>query len=1132
MRIRILGPLEVRHEQEWQRLGAPKWRSLLALLAIGRSRPHSVDRIVDELWPDRPPRGAVNQVHGYVGRLRRLLGDSDGEVLRTRQPGYELDLSPDDIDAARFEDLARQGETALRRNDVASARELLGEALDLWRGPALADVPVTATVQAEVERLEEGRLSTMESRIEADLALARHAELVAELQQLSAAHPYRERLWGQLMLALYRSGRQADALAAYHQLRRLLDDELGVEPTAALRDLHQQILRADPDLDVPAAPERPTVRPRTEAPPVVPHQLPAGVVDFTGREAELRHLDLLLQGEDPQAPDGLRIGTIAGVGGAGKTTLAVQWAHRVVDRFPDGELYASLRGFAPTPPREPIDVLAQFLRALGMPPDQVPLDEDEAAAAYRTLLSGRRVLVVLDNAVDAAQVRPLLPGSPGCVAVVTSRDRLGGLIALEGARPLELDRLGTANAVTLLGHILGQDRIQGEYDAAVQLAKLCDGLPLALRISGAYLLASPARSLAHHAEQLQAGDRLGALELEGDQRTAVRAVFDLSYDRLDPGAQRLFRLLGFVPGPDFGVDGATAIADIGPGEASRLLARLANAHLLVQRGADRYAFHDLMRLYALDRSAATDGDQHGRAAVSRLLRWYARTAREAITAWLPHLIRIPADVAATSLATDEQAADNQAADKLQAADKQAADNQAADNQAAARFGTAQDALDWLDAEEAGLAAAVTAAVDVVPAVAWLLADALRGYFANREHLAEWLSVAGAGRQAAAAESDGYGLAACSQSLAYLSMYTGDYPAAQEHGEAGRIQCERLGWREGEMAFLNTLAGVHLHQGQLDEATERFDAARAVARSVGDRDGEAAYTGNLGLVYLRMGRLDLALEHQTRAHELALAASSGRPVVKYLLHLGETHWLRGNFDTARTHLDRALDQLESLDQPFDLCCAYDTLANLDLDSGRLTQARGSADRALATARALKNPTYEVATLSTLASIELRNGRFRTALDQFRRAAEIARASDSLSDGLGSLLGGATAQVRLGRLADAMADLQFCVQIAQETGGRIMAGRATSVLAEVRLARGEPEAARSTALEALSLHQETGYRLGEALALRHLGDIARTVGDLGEARRRWQQAHDLYATIGVPEAAELRELLSTTATPNRA
>lgn len=1109
MRIRVLGPLEIRQEQGWQRVGAPKWRSLLAALLIAPGRPLTMDQIVEELWPQRSPRGAVNQVHGYAVRIRRLLDDPDGQVLRTRHPGYELVLAPDDLDVTRFEEFAHQGEAALRRHDVPTARDLLGAALDLWRGPAFADVAVTETVRTEVDRLAERRLCALESRIEADLALARHTELVSELQQLRAAQPYRERLWGQLMLALYRSGRQAEALSAYQDLRRVLDDELGVEPTTALRDLHQQILRADPDLDVPETPDTAAVTPVAQARPVVPHQLPAGVVDFTGREAELRQLDLMLPGDDPHGADGTRIGTIAGIGGAGKTTLAVHWAHRVVDRFPDGQLYASLRGYAPTPTREPIDVLAQFLRALGMPADRIPLDEDEAAAAYRTLLSGRRMLVILDNAVDAAQVRTLLPGSPGCVTVVTSRDRMDGLVALEGAKPIGLDRLATDEAVTLLDRILGKDRVRADHDAAVRLAQLCDGLPLALRITGAFLLASPDRPLAQHVKQLEGRDRLSALALEGDPRTAVRAVFDLSYDRLDPDAQHLFRLLGFVPGPDFAADAAAAIAHIGPEQATRLLGRLASAHLLAHRGADRYAFHDLMRLYALDRSATTDGDQHGRVALTRLLGWYVRKARGALTAWLPHLIRIPDEVADADLAGTGPTAEVADAD-----------------QTSTTFADAQEALDWLDAEEAGLVAAAATAVGVAPAAAWLLADALRGYFANREHVPEWLSVAYAGHQAAVA--DGHGRAASSHSLAYVYMYAGDYPTAQEHAEAALQRCEGLGWQDGEMAILNTLAGVHLQQGQLDHAAERFAAALAIARAIGDADAEAAYTGNLGLVIFRMGQLDLALKHQARAYELALKSDSARPVVKYLLHLGETHLLLGDFDNARKHLELALDQLRTLDLPFDRCCAFDNLANLELDSGRLMQARAHADEALAIARALQNPRYEVATRSTLAAIELRGGRLRTALDQFQHAAEIARTCGFQSDGLASLLGAAAAQCRLGRLEDALADLRSCVQIAQETGSRIMAGRAMSVLAEVRLARGETEQARTAALDALTAHQETGYRLGEALALRHLGDIARAAGDLGEARRRWQQAHDLHAEIGTPEAAELRDLLGTGST----
>ena len=559
--------------------------------------PEDVRDAVSDPWA----AGSVRR-HGLDGTGRGQIADAAGDLA---------DAS--DLDARWFAHLLAAGRGALRAGQPERAAALLADALGLWRGRALVDVPATLAVEAEAARLEEQRLAALEARIDADLACARHAVLIPELRKLVLDYPLRERLWGQLVLALYRSGRQADALSAYREIHQLLEAELGVEPGAALRRLHQRILSADAALDAPAR-SAPGAR-ATPAP--VPRQLSADVAGFTGRGEHLRRLGQLLGG-DGQGPAALVIAAIVGTAGVGKTALAVHWAHQVAGRFADGQLYVDLRGVARRPPLPPAEALAQLLRALGVPAAQVPPELEEAAGTYRSLLAGRRVLVVLDNAASPDQVRPLLPGSPTCLVVVTSRNQLRGLVAKDDARLLTLDVLGRDEAAALVGRVIGDARVRAEPAATAELARLCAHLPLALRIAGANLADHPGQPIADYTAELAEGDRLAKLVVGGDEQTAVRSSLDLSYQRLAPPERRLFRLLGLVPGPDVSAAAAAALAGTTPERAELVLDRLALAHLLARRAPGRFAVHDLLRLYAIDRALREESEQEREVATRRL----------------------------------------------------------------------------------------------------------------------------------------------------------------------------------------------------------------------------------------------------------------------------------------------------------------------------------------------------------------------------------------------------------------------------------------------------------------------------------------------------------------------------------
>ncbi|MFB9332147.1 AfsR/SARP family transcriptional regulator, partial [Actinoplanes octamycinicus] len=538
-RFRLLGPVRYRTAAGWSGVRAAQPRAVLALLLVEAGRTVSVDRLVDELWGDRPPRTARNTVQGYVMRLRRAVG---GPLL-TRERGYELVIGDDDLDSAVFERLTAGSRTRAAPEALAEVER----ALTLWDGPALADVPPTPTVTAEAARLEQRRLAALEHRCRLQLRLGQHAEIVHDLASLVAEHPLREELRAGLMLALYRSGRRADALASYRQCHELMTAELGIEPGPDLRELHRAILADDPGLRSAEG----------AAAAAVPAQLPAAVPGFTGRRDHLRRLDSLL-GAPGAEPGAVAVVAVTGPPGVGKTALVTHWAHRVRDRFPDGQLHLDLRGYASDPPGRPIDALTQFLIALGTPADQVPTDVDAAARLYRSRLAGRRVLVVLDNANHPDQVRPLLPGDPGCVVLVTSRDQLTGLVARDGALGHRLGVLAADEARTLLEGLLGPAR-DAEARHLDRLAELCGGLPLALRIAAANLTGNPHRPITAYLDRL-AEDRLAHLAVDGDPQTTVRAAFDLSYAALTPAARRLFRLLGLVPGPDIDAGAAAALA--------------------------------------------------------------------------------------------------------------------------------------------------------------------------------------------------------------------------------------------------------------------------------------------------------------------------------------------------------------------------------------------------------------------------------------------------------------------------------------------------------------------------------------------------------------------------------------------
>jgi DNA-binding SARP family transcriptional activator/DNA polymerase III delta prime subunit len=629
--VSVLGAIAAAVDGRAVALGPLKQRMLLAILLCRPGVEVPSDALVHALWEGRPPVSAASNLRSYVHALRRALGK---EVISgSGRPGYRLHIDRIETDVAKFDALCAAAEAAAGREDAAAVRDLLREAVALRRDRAFADVGQLPAVADEVHGLEERWLLAMQRCFEAELRLGRGEELVGELTTLIAQHPYRERFWEQLMLALYRAERQSDALHAYQRAWRTLHDELGVEPGPALQAMQGRILDADPAL-LSAGP-----RPHPPVPRLA--QLPLDVRGFVGRDHELRQLDAALT-DTARRPTVIAISAVSGPAGVGKTTLAVHWAHRVVDQFPDGQLYLNLRGFDAEAVRlDAEEALQVLLEALGVASLRIPAGLAARAALYRSRLAGRRMLVVLDNARDDNQVRPLLPGAPGCMVLVTSRNRLTGLIATEGASPVVLDLLDDAGARAALAERIGTDRLLAEPQAVDEIIARCARLPLALAVVAARAVTNPGFSLSALAKELtEVQTPLDAFD-GPDPASDIRAVFSSSYRILSVDAARLFRLMGLHPGPHVTTAAAASLAGMPIGTVRRMLAELARAHLLTELRPGRYTFHDLLRAYAVELLEAAEDGAERAVVIRRMLDHYLATAYRAGMLLRPHQGSMP-----------------------------------------------------------------------------------------------------------------------------------------------------------------------------------------------------------------------------------------------------------------------------------------------------------------------------------------------------------------------------------------------------------------------------------------------------------------------------------------------------------
>jgi DNA-binding SARP family transcriptional activator/DNA-binding transcriptional ArsR family regulator len=1072
--FRVLGPLVVYRNSVSVDLRAPMLRRLLAVLLCRVGRSLSAGELVDALWSGDAPSNARKVLHVHVHRLRRAIADD--RVIRYGPAGYSAVLAERELDALRFVAVVESARALRRPASAAQASALYREALGLWRGTPYGGVSAGTIVEEEIRRLLDLRLLIYEELVDVELELGRHAELVAELVTLTNDEPYREGLRAQLMLALYRAGRQSQALEVYRQTHALFSDELGVEPGPQLQRLHAAMLCGDESLLGVA---RASVPAQLAGAPIA-RELPPDVAGFTGRAGVLKALDETLPGTHRTGP--VVISVISGMAGIGKTALAVHWAHRVAHHFPDGQLYLNLRGYAAGSPVRPIAALAHLLRSLGTPAERVPVELDGATALHRSLLTGRRVLIVLDNARSVEQVRPLLPGSPGCLVLVTSRDRLGGLVARDGAHRFGLDGLSPGEAELLLVRTIGEQRAAAEPAAVAELAQVCAYLPLALRIAASNLADHPHRTVANHHARLRGADRLGALVVDGDEEAAVRAAFDLSYQSIPAEAQRLFRLLGLVPGVDFTAAAAGALLGVPEPQVERHLDQLARAHLIDQRGDGRFAFHDLLRQYAAEQADAEDGELVRASAVDRLLTWYLLMADAAVWAVNPQRLQLPLPAGLDRLV--------------------------------GVFAGPATALAWLDAERPNLVAVVRAAPPGHGHVSWLLADRLRDYFDRRRHPVDWLAVAHAGLASANACGDLPGQAASTFSLAHARYCLGQWDHTLTLLHETVRTAEQVGWARGVAGVHASLGLVYHLRGRRADALDHLDRSLAISRHRGYLQAEADALNTLALLNLEWGRPRDAIDSAARAAEMfrRLGAAAGESAARDTL--GTAYQLLGELGRAEHHIRAALAAAEASGGQRQRAAALAVLASLLRDAGRTPAALVCARAALPLAAGLGDPSIEASTYGVLASIQQVRGEYQEALANCRRAAELTAQIGvpfwiAIAD-----LGLAASYHRLSRPAEALAHVRSALELANRLEYPVVEGRSATLLAQILLIQDETGQARALALRSVELHRQTGYRLGEARALQVLAQaVGRTDGPEAAQPLR-QAARELFVAIGAP------------------
>lgn len=951
LRVGVLGPVTVWREGREVAAGQPRQLAVLGVLASRANLVVSRGELVDAVWGDHPPASVESGIYTYVAGLRRILepGRPDrsrrgapGQVLVSSGGGYLLRLCAGGLDAAQFEECLTRSRGLRAAGDTGGATQAVDEALGLWRGQAFAGVP-GPFAEAERARLDELRTAAAEERGALMLARGEPAAAVPELSALVAEHPLRERARGLLMIALYRCGRQAEALRVFQDVRTRLAEDLGIDPGTELTRIHQRVLAMDPALDGPAVmppaesagPARPADGtapatgygpPPAAAPPGAepapcPAQLPPEPAGFVGRAAALDNLRELLPGAPPRRGRGPRaspVALITGTAGVGKSALAIRFARRATPFFPDGQLYVNLRGFDPAgAPMPPGTALQWFFEALGVPAVNVPPALEARSGLLRTLLDGKRMLLLLDNAHDADQVRPLLPGSPGCMVLVTSRSQLTGLI-VEGARPVPLDVLDGREAAELVTSRLGAERVAGESAAVSEIVEHSAGLPLALSVTCARAEARPALKLTHLAAELaDARGRLDALST-GEVTTDLRAVFSWSADKLSDQAARMFRLLGLHHGPDISAAAAASLAAITLARARLALAELTRASLLTQDTAGRFSCHGLLRAYAAELAATLSVPERERAR-RRVLDHYLRTAFAASARLYPARDPVALPAPAGGAVPEEFSGP----------------------------GAYEAALTWFDAEHQVLRNVVEhAAAQRYDEHCWKLAWCWAPLLNRRGRLHELLAVQETAVLAAGRLGDRKALAHAHYEIGCVSGRLGDCAAGGEHLRQALELFTDLGDRASVGWVRDGLALLLARQDRYDEALDQAVEALRLRRSLEDRAAIAYSDNAVGFILAHLGQAEAAVWYCRRALEAHRESGSRSGAADTLDSLGYAYGQLGDYGQAVAHYEQAVELYGLLGDPHGEAVSRLNLGDIQFASQRPDDARRSWELALA------------------------------------------------------------------------------------------------------------------------------------------------------------------------------------------
>jgi DNA-binding SARP family transcriptional activator/tetratricopeptide (TPR) repeat protein len=1034
VRFGLLGPLVVASEDGGAvPVDGARLRVLLAALLLQAPKPVLGEALAEAVWDGAPPPGAARTLRSHVGRLRRVLGPEAGRLVAL-EPGYLIRAEPAELDVLEFERLCQVAGTALREKAWQTAADAAAAALGLWRGQPLVDVPSQVLRDSVVPRFERLRVQVLEDRAEAGLRLGQHERLLADLHEMVAAHPLRERFRGQLMLALYRSGRQAEALVAYQDARKVLAGELGIEPGPELRHLHERILVGDGDLVAP----RPSADPVPAGAQVaVPRQLPAATRHFIGRQQELDLITGLISPSQQTAqPDGtVVIAAIDGMAGIGKTALAVHAAHRLAGKFPDGQLFIDLHGYTQDQrPRTAGEALGWLLRALGVPPERIPVDAEQAAALYCQHLSGTSTLIILDNAASEAQVRPLLPGAASCLVLVTSRRRLKGL---DDAHALSLDLLSPPGAVALLRAVAGPGRIASGDSLAGEIAGLCGYLPVALRIAASLLRHRPSWPLEHLAGQLRdQHQRLPALR-DGERELA--AVFDLSYTSLDEQHQRLWRRLGLIPGPDLDAYAAAALPDLDPVTAARWLQDLVDHNLLTEHAPGRYRLHDLLRAHART-LAATDPEPEREAALNRLLHYYAHTAQSASVpvARNPRLQPDgPAPAHTPPLAEPD----------------------------AART--------WLRTDQPNLEAAFTHAhTHGLDGQAIALAAGLAEILQTDGPFARALEI----HQAAAETAERLGRPAARANaltdLGRVQQVTGNYAGGNDTVTAALEIYRALGHRHGEAGALADLGRMRYMTGDYPRAVDALAAALEIYRALGHRLGEAGALTDLGRVQWLTGDFPGAVGALTRVLGIYRALGHRHGEAGALADLGRVHCLTGGYPRAVDALTAALEIYRALGHRLGEAGALANLGRVQCLTGDYPGAADALTAALEIYRALGHRHGEGTALTDLGRVRYLTGDSPAALDALAQSLEICRALGNRNNEAWALNYYAAALAAASQRPRALALYHQALAMNRELSKPDDEAVSLEGIAEYHLATGDPAQGTAHLRQALEIYQRLG------------------------------------------------------------